>query len=327
MRLQAGAGAKKTVDPAAAPARVVLAQGARGELVRQVQAVLAAAGHYKDVLDGDYGDGTAKAVDGFRRNAGLGAGRIVDTATWAALLQRPLPDVRERALAVTAAFEGHGFGLVAGNYDGAGITWGIIGFTLASGNVAALVLEAEKQAPGCLERAFAAKARELVRVLAAPRATQLAWADAISAGARKTSVREPWRSGFRRLGELPEVQALQLDRVDAAYFQPARRTAHDLGLRTELGLALCFDVHVQNGGVAAKTRDRIRGELAAQPIHKERELRTIVANAVADASRAEYREDVRSRKLTLATGAGKVHGATYVLRNWGLDSSPLDPRG
>jgi hypothetical protein len=35
-----------------------------------------------------------------------------------------------------------------------------------------------------------------------------------------------------------------------------------------------------------------------------------------------YRPDVLSRKLALATGAGAVHGGTYVLRNWGLADLP-----
>jgi hypothetical protein len=74
--------------------------------------------------------------------------------------------------------------------------------------------------------------------------------------------------------------------------------------------------------VKAEARSRIAREVAAHPIHKERELRMIVANAVADASKPAYREDVRSRKLALATGAGRVHGATYVPRTWGLDASP-----
>ena len=51
----------------------------------------------------------------------------------------------------------------------------------------------------------------------------------------------------------------------------------------------------------------------------------IIANAVADKTRTtdpRKREDVRARKLTLATGAGVVHGATYLLRNWGLADLP-----
>src|SRR3954469_3681637 len=118
-------GAVKAGTAATTPAvvRVVLAQGARGELVRQVQAKLQAAGVYRSDLDGDYGEQTGKAVSAFRRKQGLPAGKIVDSLTWPALTGRPMPSVRDRALAVTAAFESHGFGLVAGNYDGAGLTW------------------------------------------------------------------------------------------------------------------------------------------------------------------------------------------------------------
>jgi peptidoglycan hydrolase-like protein with peptidoglycan-binding domain len=301
--------------------KLVLGRGARGELVRQAQARLTGLGFDPKGIDGDYGNGTAAAVTGFRKQNGLGAADAIDVPAWGALMERPVPTVQERALAVTAAFEGHGFDLAAGNFDGAGLTWGIIGFTLQHGQVSQIVLEAQKQDPSLVREAFRANADECLEIMRAPRTRQLAWADSISSGSRKTSVREPWRSCFRRFGQLPAVQALQLAQVTRAYWDPARNTARELGLKTELGLALCFDIHVQNGSVRPSARDRIRSEVAAHPIHKERELRVIIANAVADASRPQFREDVLSRKLTLATGAGRVHGATYVLRNWGLDAT------
>jgi peptidoglycan hydrolase-like protein with peptidoglycan-binding domain len=302
--------------------KVVLARGARSELVRRLQAGLQRAGSYKGDLDGDFGDGTAKAVATFRVKHSLGRDQIVDAATWQAVTGGPVPLLRERAIAVTAAFEGHGFGRAAGNYDGAGLTWGIIGFTLSSGNVPRLLLASEARKPGCVEATFGKKGSELLQVMKGPRTKQMAWADSISSGSTKSNVLEPWRSCFLRFGEIPEVQQLQIDQVNAAYFQPATKTARTLGLKTELGVALCFDIHVQNGSISPGAMDQIRRESKAHPIHKERELRVIIANAVADSSRAQYREDVRSRKLTLATGAGSVHGATYVLRNWGLDASP-----
>jgi hypothetical protein len=63
--------------------------------------------------------------------------------------------------------------------------------------------------------------------------------------------------------------------------------------------------------------------LEEAPITTEQELRVIVANAVADAS-ASFKEDVRSRKLTVATGTGKVYGETFILSNWGLDETLAD---
>ncbi|HYL05124.1 MAG TPA: chitosanase, partial [Thermoanaerobaculia bacterium] len=143
-----------------------------------------------------------------------------------------------------------------------------------------------------------------------------------SLGSNKVRLAEPWRSAFRTFGNLPEVQAAQLALADKAYFQPALQTASDFGLKTELGLALAFDIQVQNGGITAAARTQIQEKLARHPIGSEQDLRVIIANAVADKAAAKYREDVRSRKLTLATGVGVVHKATFVLRNWGLDDLP-----
>jgi hypothetical protein len=301
-------------------AKVILAKGARGELVRRAQVKLAQAGTAVGAADGDFGDHTARAAAAFRRRNALGTADQIDAPTWQALVGRPLPSVRDRALQVTAAFEGHGFTLVQGNFDGAGLTWGVIGFTLKHGELPLIVLEANRLHPQLVRQAFGAKTDELLAVMRAGLPRRLAWADSISLGASKARVAEPWKSSFRKLGELPAVQKLQLARVDVR-FAKAREIARSLGLNTELGLALCFDIVVQNGGVKDAVRARIARDVAAHPIHKERELRTIVANAVADHSRPPYREDVRSRKLALATGAGRVHGATYVLRNWGLDAS------
>jgi peptidoglycan hydrolase-like protein with peptidoglycan-binding domain len=300
--------------------KLLLARGARGELVRRVQVKVAERGIPVGKPDGDFGGVTAGAIAAFRRRSGLGRADHVDAPTWEALVGRPLPSVRDRALQVTAAFEGHGFTLVQGNFDGAWLTWGVIGFTLKHGELPLIVLEAHRRNPRLVTQAFGPKADALLAVMRAPKPRQEAWANSISRGASKARVAEPWLTAFRRFGQLPAVQKIQLERVDVR-FAKARETARSLGLKTELGLALCFDIVVQNGSVKASARAKIERDVAAHPIHKERELRVIVANAVAEASNPVYVEDVRSRKLTLATGAGRVHGATYVMRNWGLDAS------
>ena len=300
--------------------KLLLAAGAQGALVQRLQERLAAAGVSPGTPDGDYGRLTADAVKVFRRRKGLPAGEHVDAPTWLAAVGRPLPPLRDRALQVTAAFEGHGWGLAQGNFDGALLTWGIIGFTLKHGEVQRIVLEAHRRDPRLVAQTFGGKAAELLGIMRAPAARQLEWANSISLGASKARLAEPWKSAFKRFGDAEPVRKIQLERVDVRW-NSARTTARELGLKTELGLALCFDIVVQNGSVKPSARQQIAREVAAHPIHKERELRVIVANAVADASVQRWREDVRSRKLTLATGAGKVHGATYILRNWGLDSS------
>jgi peptidoglycan hydrolase-like protein with peptidoglycan-binding domain len=303
--------------------KVLLAKGARGELVRRVQLALASQGFDPQGADGRFGKDTEAAVKAFQQARSFEPSGQVDPGTWKTLLGTPIPDTQERSLQLTAALEGHGFTLAQGNFDGAGITWGIVGFTLKHGELAKIVLKVFDTNPALVRRAFEGNTEELIETLNSPKAVQIRFADSISVGTTKTTIKEPWRSGFRAFGEIAEVQALQLELADEDYGRPAAETANTFGLKTELGRALAFDIHVQNGGIKPSARKEITTALAEHPITTERELRIIIANAVADAS-TSFREDVRSRKLTIATGAGKVHGEVFVLGNWGLDESQAD---
>jgi len=295
--------------------RVFFAKGVQGEIVRRMQLRLTELGFDTQGIDSVFGQDTVKAVEAFQADRGLGVTGEVDGDTYQKLMGQPVPPVRDRALGLTSRFEGHGFTLAQGNFDGAGITWGIIGFTLSGGELKGIIREIK---PELVRQAFGAKTDQLLGVLKLPMRQQIAFADSISLGASKARLAEPWRSAFRTLGEFPEVQEVQLRHVEEDYFQPALQTAKDFGLKTELGTALAFDVHVQNGGIKAAAREQIRKELAAHPVGAERDLRIIIAHAVADKA-TKFREDVRERKLTLAAGSGRVHGEMFVLRNWGLD--------
>jgi putative peptidoglycan binding protein len=304
-------------------ARVLFAQGVRGEIVRRIQRHLTARGFDPKGLDGGYGDNTRKAVRAFQRENGLQPTGAVSVPTWRKLMGGPIPPVRDRVLQLIAAFEGHDFTLAQGNFDGAGITWGIIGFTLKHGELGRIVLRIEDRHSALVKQAFGADTDQLLGILRGPKTRQMAFANAISLGPNKVRLAEPWRSGFRRFGELPAVQALQLELADRDYFRPSKQSARSLQLKTELGLALAFDIQVQNGGVSNAARKQIKNQLAQHPIEREQERRVIVADAVAKASLPQFREDVRSRKLAIATGAGTVHGELFVLRNWGLADVPL----
>lgn len=304
-------------------AMVLLAKGARGELVRKVQLALANQGFDPQGADGKFGKDTEAALKAFQQARSLEPTGRVDVSTWTGLLGTRIPNTEERSLQLTAAFEGHGFTLAQGNFDGAGITWGIIGFTLKHGELGKIILTVFDENPTLVQQAFGNNTEELIEILKSPKVVQMRFADSISVGTTKATIKEPWRSGFKTFGEIAEVQALQLDLAHKDYGQPAAETAEALGLNTELGRALSFDIHVQNGGIKASARKEIDTALLETPISTERELRVIIANAVADAS-TSFREDVRSRKLTIATGAGKVHGELFVLGNWGLDESTAD---
>ncbi len=294
----------------------MLAAGAIGEIVRQIQTALAAAGFDPKGTDGWFGQDTAAAVAAFQAARFLPATGDVDDGTWQILMQRPVPSAAERSLQLTASFEAHGFGLAMGNFDDALLTWGIIGFTLASGEVQAIVLGIYQLTPALVRQAFGRYTEELIRILQAPGPEQEAWANSLTLASG--ALAQPWRAMFDAFGSLPRVQQEQTSRAMTRYMAPAIATARDLGLTSELGLALCFDIHVQNGGVKPKVMKRLREQIAGVP---EAQVRAMLAHAVADSASSRWREDVRCRKLAIATGSGRIHGHDYVLAHWGLDGN------
>ncbi len=294
--------------------RVLFAKGAVGRIVRRIQEQL---GFVAPHADGWYGDDTHDAVLAFQQAHALPASGEVDTATWTAIMGVPVPSVEDRSLQLTAHFEGNDFTLAQGNFDGAGITWGIIGFTLKDGEIGSVVQEISDKRPELLQEAFGSLAGDLVALVKRPWPEQLAFADSISVGKNKV-LGEPWLTSFRRFGEIADVQAVQLERVKVDYTDPADKAAAKWGLTSELGRALAFDIQVQNGGIKDAARATINAALKGKAPPPEAELRAIIANAVADASATKWREDVRTRKTTIATGVGEVHRWKYVLRNWGL---------
>lgn len=294
----------------------------RGELVRAVQAGLLERGSDPGPIDGIFGNFTESAVRDWQRRAGRAeTGRVV-ADEWTELTGREVPVLFERALQLTAAFEGHGFRLVAGNFDGAGLTWGVIGFTLRHCELQK-ILSAALDSGDVVDAAFGPLADELRDVLARDLAAQMRWAESISVGSRRYKVRSDWAAAFDRLGGSPEVQRLQLQRAREVYWRRATRDAEELDLKTELGLALCFDIAVQNGGVDFRELERIRFRWRVEPPTGQRSRRITVANVVAEGSRPRWVEDVRARKLTLALGQGSVHGARYEVTNWALDDSEV----
>lgn len=290
----------------------------RGEVIRRVQVALKTAGSDPQELDGIYGNDTEAALKDFQRKQGFQpTGKITDE-TWSNLMGAQMPLILDRCLQLTADFEGHGFLKVAGNFDGAGLTWGIIGFTLQHGEIQKILTEVQQNHPALLEQAFGNLKDELIRVLGQSRNEQLDWTDSISIGSKKYRVEQQWEQAFATLGAFPEVQAIQLQRVNK-YWDIALRDAGRFGIETEMGLSLCFDIAVQNGGIDFESEERrIKGWIDGNPGASERDRRVRVADVVAENSRPQYIEDVRQRKRTVATGDGQVHGARYATRDWGI---------
>jgi peptidoglycan hydrolase-like protein with peptidoglycan-binding domain len=303
--------------------RIYLSRGARGMLVTEAQQNLQRDGYYTGTIDAIYGGVTEKGVFRYQEDQQLPITGALDSTTWIELMRRGPPSLYQRCLQITAAFEGHGFGSVAGAWDAGWVTWGIIGFTLSSGSLGKVILGVWGQAPEVVREAFGNRTDELVSIMRSSRLEQNTWAESISVPPTKYRVVEPWRSGFMAFGQSPVVQVAQINNAEQQYFTPAMQSLSRLGLTQELGASLCFDIQVQNGGIKPEAMAIIEQFRQSHPIANEQDLRAVIADAVADASSPRFKEDVRRRKRTFVTGVGNVHGSAYVLSQWGVNSLPI----
>lgn len=287
----------------------VLGPGARGYLVAALQVALGVV-----PADGIFGPATAAEVVRARREFGLSA-RPHACAEFHARLRLPWPSLFQRCLNLTQVLEGTGFGDAnAHDIDGAGLTFGICGFTTAHGEFQQLA------------RAYAAVRPDALRLLPEPLRGE--WARLIAAG----GTAEEWRcaafgSGgrvqeevlamLRAWGSDPAMRVLQVEMARNRFWFAAARTVHRLGFRSDAAFGLVFDVQVQNGGWRA-AHDAHWRALGGPATANERARLEAAARAVAACAKVRWRSDVLARKLLFARGAGTVHGLRLALPPFAL---------
>lgn len=302
--------------------------GAKGRDVVQIQERLRALGHYTGRLDGVYGGGTESAVLAFQNEAQLGRDGVVSPTTWARLFAVEPPQVSEhqgrplleRCLLLTAAFETGApppecYAVVAGDFDGQGISFGALQFSLGPGRLGELLQRLDARDPSVLDDMFHRHADVLRAAIREDREGRLAWARTLQHPLTHR-IHEPWRGMFRALGRRRECQLAQAELAEHT-FQRALALAREYGLWSERAAALMFDIVVQNGSISALVKAQIfsdfsrvqESDRAAMELAKLR----IVALRRAAVVRPEWVHNVRVRKLTLAEGRGAVHGHEYDL--------------
>lgn len=240
--------------------RTWFARGLRGEIARSIQQDLLRQRFFvapaATFVDGIYEGDTEKAVKSLQAAGGLAQTGRVDDPTLQELTPDSVPSLFERCLSLTAAFEAHGFGLLKGDLDGAGLTWGIVGFTLSNGEIHSSLRRPGRRSWACSLASW--ERTSPGHVMALPKSKLIAWAHSINFGASMAQVPPQWRDAFRAPRPEPLLHQLQLHKALLGYYEPCVKTARKLDLSTELRIALCFDMHVQNGKCARQGRGRGR---------------------------------------------------------------------
>ena len=174
-------------------------------------------------------------------------------------------DWMDRVLARVSKHEGRHDSLNL-NYDGAGLSFGIIQWAQKPGSLGVLLAEMQRTDPARFATTFGQDWPALLQTTAAgslaPVGGQVLW-------------REPWVSRFQAAGRDPVFVAVQ-NRLakNGEHFQGAIEAARELGVATERSLALLYDTSVQQGPAFAKrlarrVRARITGGGAAAVSYPE----------------------------------------------------------
>lgn len=284
-----------------------------GPLVEAVQKRLAQAGFDPGAPDGVWGTHTLTALQAWQQANNLPATGEIDDLTWSTLMTIPAPDLSQRALQLTGAWEGTGYGGANGNFDGQGITWGVVGFTWKNGELQDLLKEVQANFPAVFSDAFGSLEQEMVRVLNLPRPAQMTFAQEISIDGGER-IEPAWAVAFKRLGSTPEVQAIENAHASHYWVAGLRYATLFGGLTSERGLALCFDIAVQNTVTDAMISE-IQNQVAGLP---ELDSMQVIAQVVADHANPTYYNDVLKRKMIFLTGQGPVHGDRYDIGCWGI---------
>ena len=300
--------------------------GSRGDEVKMLQEKLKELGYYNGPIDGIFGGGTDAAVRAFQRKKKLTADGIVGAVTWKALFDEKIKesalersDLDYKCLALTGSFETgkpvpECFAGLSGDFDGQGISFGVLQWNFGQDSLQPLLKEMIKVHPRIIKQIFGTNYKVLIETLNSDKEEIMFFARSIQ-HPMKYFIYEPWRGMFKSLGRTEEYQAIQVKYASGLY-DDALRLCKLYELWSERAVALMFDIKVQNGSISRRVQSQILSDYSALRKNlskKSLEIARmrIVANRRAEASYTRWIEDVRSRKLCIANGSGRVHGVDY----------------
>lgn len=208
------------------------------------------------------------------------------------------------------------YGVTAGDFDGAGLSTGIIQFNFYSGTIQPIWKDLINEYPIVCKTAFNNVLTDYNTwvdiVFNKTNEEQQQWGTSITDPTNSHKVIEPWNTYFKQLGMSPEGIARQ-DEGCQPYFNNAVMYKEMFNLWTRRGLTLLLDICIQSGSISQTVQNLILSDFAelgdfATREEEETAKMQIIANRRADAVGATYRESYRDRKLAIANGTGTVYG-------------------
>lgn len=256
------------------------------------------------------------------------------------------------ALNISSSFEGHeGWSNITNNFDGQGLSLGLLNQTLGTESLQPLLLEmlqAHRQKMSSIfsttnfnsieqmllqwkgtvgiqknTELFARDESSISRLDSLENKNQtfsvagensVRWAKStLYTDAQGLRFKSDWKSQLQSLASASEYRSLQFE---AARFLHEKAQGYYERFRMEEARSylFMFDIVVQNGGFYTKNLQDFENFMTQNPRATETQKLQAILNSRLVQVREEYREDVRLRKQSLIDGQGRVHG---VYRDYG----------
>ena len=160
-------------------------------------------------------------------------------------------DLEEKSLAMTAFFETSNgypdcFGVTAGNWDGAGLSHGVLQYNFKTGSLQPLWNHMNNNHLDLCFEIFGAKHFEWEYYINADFAQQTTWCNEITDPNNKHQTLQPWKDMFMQLGTSEPSIAKQIE-MTSHWRTNAEKWFFNLGLYSRRGYALLWDISVQMG--------------------------------------------------------------------------------
>ena len=197
--------------------------------------------------------------------------------------------ILEQAIKITSAYEGSGFDMVTGNFDGQGLSYGFLQWNFGQGTLQPIFQSLFVRYPDLAKSLPDDSLR-----LAIQNNTAIAWAVAHQAN---NKFKEPWLSALKRLGGTAEMKSLQMTAANP-YIQTAINQCGQFGVYTDRAFCLLFDIAVQCGSAPYVSTDGL----------SDTDKLIAIVNATVARSNPEWKEVVRTRKMAIVYGTGIVYG-------------------
>lgn len=230
--------------------------------------------------------------------------------------------LKDKLLRNTGFFEGNnGYSNVTGNFDGQGLSFGIIQYNFGQGTLQPLLKEYiqnnETEFKAVFGTSKAATLKDIVNNKT--KSQQISWAQSISTSGG--NVVSEWKTLFESMGAKSANQALQRKYAES-YFDRAVTFASKFGIISTQGLAFLFDHAVQSWSISGESSIiseitslekawRNSGESSRYP-DKDRLFSVL---------KGVNGTDPIARRTAIRNGSGTVHGKSYNISTFGLSYS------